>query len=395
MSLVLFGCQSKNEIKGNWELSLKLQDQVLPIIVQFELDPNIKNKLVGTLINSKESIPLEGFIQKDHFEVSIGTNYAKLVGEIAGSSLEGEWVRTNKEDYKVPFTGKRTSKLKLFSKYEEKKTLLKIDGKWKVELDENRFGLGNFKQVGSRVEGSILTETGDYRFLEGYIQQNTVMLYGFDGTFSFIFKIILSKDRFSAHMYSGKTYNKQIVAVRDDSFKLADPEQLTNLIKNTVLISKFNDISGQALDLNAGRLKSKAKIIQVFGSWCPNCIDETKFFVNWRRKNLAKLNDVEFIALAFEKFPDEKSALKKLRKVRHKLKMDYPLVLADFKSTETVPRFLPIEKTVAFPTTFFLNRKNEIVKVHTGFSGQATDDYFESFKGKFSKIVDELISSGF
>jgi thiol-disulfide isomerase/thioredoxin len=281
----------------------------------------------------------------------------------------------------------------LYELYDGKSAQLTLDGNWKVELEEGKFGLGVFKQIGSRVEGSILTETGDYRFLEGYLDQNTVSLYGFDGVFSFILKIVLAPDKFEAHLYSGKTYNAQISGVRDEEFRLANPNTLTKLIGKTPLKMSFKDINGEEVILDKGKLNGKAKIIQIFGSWCPNCIDETQFFVEWRKQNEAKLNDVEIIAIAFENFPDEKSALKKLRKMRYKLNMNYPLVLGDFSSTKTVTKFVPIEKTVAFPTTLFLNKKNEIVKIHTGFSGQATGIFFEDFKTSFSETVEKLIRS--
>ena len=391
--LSLISCQDSNDISGNWKIVLKIQNQELPFIIKLEKDKLNKEKLSGFLVNSKERIPLEGVLINDKFELAIGTSYAKLDGIIKNNELIGNWVRTNKENYKIPFSGAKFLKENLYDLYNAKSAKLSLDGKWKVELEKGKFGLGIFKQIGSRVTGSILTETGDYRFLEGYVDQNTVSLYGFDGVFSFVFKIILAPDKFEAHMYSGKTYNTQISGVRDEEFRLANPNTLTKLIGKTPLKMSLTDINGKEVFLNRGNLNGKAKIIQIFGSWCPNCIDETQFFVEWRKHNEAKLNDIEIIAIAFEKFPDEKSALKKLRKMRYKLNMNYPLVLGDFSSTSTVTKFVPIEKTVAFPTTLFLNKKNEIVKVHTGFSGQATGMFYEDFKTSFSVTVDKLIKS--
>jgi thiol-disulfide isomerase/thioredoxin len=386
-------CQNSNDISGNWKIDLKIQDHVLPFIIKLEKDKVNKEKVSGFLVNSKERIPLEGSLIGDKFELAIGTSYAKLEGSIKNNELIGNWVRTNKENYVVPFLGSKFLKDSLYDLYDGKSAQLTLDGNWKVELEKGKFGLGVFKQIGSRVEGSILTETGDYRFLEGYLDQNTVSLYGYDGVFSFILKIVLAPDKFEAHLYSGKTYNAQISGVRDEEFRLANPNTLTKLIGKTPLKMSFKDINGEEVILDKGKLNGKAKIIQIFGSWCPNCIDETQFFVEWRKQNEAKLNDVEIIAIAFENFPDEKSALKKLRKMRYKLNMNYPLVLGDFSSTKTVTKFVPIEKTVAFPTTLFLNKKNEIVKVHTGFSGQATGIFFEDFKTSFSETVEKLIKS--
>jgi thiol-disulfide isomerase/thioredoxin len=391
----MISCQEENQIVGNWKIDLKIQEHDLPFIIKLKKDETNKDKILGHLINSTEKIPLDGSFIDGKFELDIGTSYAKLIGTIDGNELDGNWVRTNKENYKVQISGQKILKENLYQHFESKKTPLSFGGNWKIDLGKDKFGLGIFTQKGSRIQGSILTETGDYRFLDGYIEQNNILLYGFDGVFSFVLKIILSPDQFKANLYSGKTYNQDISGVRDEEFRLADPNGLTKLIGKKPLKLSFNDINGEEIDFNKGRFKDKAKIIQIFGSWCPNCIDETQFLVEWRTKNEAKLNDIEFIAIAFEKFPDEVAALKKLRKMRYKLGMNYPLVLGDFTSTKTVTKFVPIEKTIAFPTTFYLNKKNEIIKVHTGFSGQATGMFYEDFKTDFNKTVNALIKEDF
>jgi len=102
-------------------------------------------------------------------------------------------------------------------------------GKWKIKLDEKKDGLGLFTQKGSRVQGSILTNTGDYRFFDGFIKNNKVKLYGFDGVFSFILDIIVVEEQFEATMFAGKSYNTKISASRDDNFQLADPNSMTKL----------------------------------------------------------------------------------------------------------------------------------------------------------------------
>lgn len=154
---------------------------------------------------------------------------------------------------------------------------------------------------------------------------------------------------------------------------------------------KLKDIDGFLVDIASKEFSDKIKIIQIFGSWCPNCIDETKFFLDWQKENVAKLNHIQFFAVAFESFEQEQMALKSLRKLKTKLDWNYPILLGDYKGTKSVTTLFPIEKIRAFPTTLFLNKNNQILKVHTGFSGQATGPFFESFKSEFNKYIDELL----
>jgi len=386
----LFSCTSEPSLTGKWKIDIELQGQKLPVLL--DLVQN-KNVVSGSLINSTEKIAMTGTVKDGQFSLEIGTNYALINGSISKDKITGKWIRTNKKDFGQNFKGVKSFKESLFISYEKKATLIDISGNWKIQLSEDNFGLGVFKQKGSRVQGSILTSTGDYRYLDGYIEHGQVKLFGFDGVFSFILDLKLSDSQMNGMMFSGKSYNKQINAIRDETFKLADPNTLTTLTDKKPFNLKLKDLDGNLIDFNGPNYKNKAKIVQLFGSWCPNCIDETRFFLNWRKENMAKLNDIAFVAVSYENFDTLVKATKNLKKMQYKLKMDYPIILGDFKSTKSVSKIFPIKKTVAFPTTFFLNKKNEIVKVHTGFSGQATGPFFDGFKVEFQDLVVKLINS--
>ncbi|MDP7320034.1 MAG: TlpA disulfide reductase family protein [Bacteriovoracaceae bacterium] len=387
--LSFLSCTPTQDFSGHWKVELQLQkDQTLPFVMRI----NQKGKsLTGVLVNAKEAIVLKGKLINDRFILDIGAQYAQLVGKIDGQKLTGHWIRTNRKDYKVKFTADKVTKTHLFKEYENEALPFDLSGKWKVQLSKDKLGLGIFNQKGSRVTGSILTATGDYRFLDGRIHKGKLSLYGFDGTFSFILDLAINETGLKGMLYSGKNYHKEIQAIKDSDFSLPDPTGLTKLTQTKPLKLDLVDIDGHSINLDGEELKTKAKIIQVFGSWCPNCIDETRFFISWRKENKDMANDVEFIALAFENFSSKQEALKALRIMRSKLNMNYPLVLADYASTKTVPNFLPIDKTIAFPTTLFLNKKNEIITVHTGFSGQATEVFFTDFKDKFNQLVQKLV----
>lgn len=325
--------------------------------------------------------------------IEIGSHYAKFELEHAtDNKLKGKWIRTNKDDYIVSLTGDKTN-LKLYSKkYEQKSSALNLSGRWKIKLnDEGKYGLGNFTQKGSRVKGTILTTTGDYRFLDGAIEKNTLTLYGFDGVFSFVFKVVVQADQFTGMMYSGNSYNTKISAVRDELFEL---ESATAMTKSTAKkMDKFDyvDISGEKVNFDSEEYKGKAKVIQLFGSWCPNCIDETNFFTKWMKQNPAKLNHVKFIALSFENTKTKKEAIKNLVKVKRKLAMNYPLVLIDFDKSVKATEIIPLDKVRSFPTTIFLNRENEIIKIHTSFAGQATGEFFLNFVFDFNETITNMI----
>lgn len=388
--VILLSCSANDNLQGRWKLTIKLQDQELPVIIK--LSENKAGEISGELYNSTEVQKLSGTIQGQKFSIDIGVHYAKLVGKISGDKLKGDWIRTNKKNYQIPFVGVRSAKLSLNKESATKQSMINMSGKWKVALGDNKFGLGVFKQTGSRVQGSILTTTGDYRFLDGQIKNNRVKLFGFDGVFSYIIDMVLGGDKFQAKIFSGKSYKSEISGVKDESFELANANTLTELINAKPLTLKMNSIANTMIDLDGVDYKGRAKIIQIFGSWCPNCIDESNFFVKWRKENEAKLNDIKFIAVSFEKTKTREEAVRNLRKVQKKLGMDYDIILADFDKSVAVTDIFPIKKTIAFPTTIFLDKENKVYKVHTGFAGQATGEYFDKFAKEFNESVEYLIN---
>ena len=74
-----------------------------------------------------------------------------------------------RENYRIKFVAKNAQS----HRFTELKNMPKgkIDGKWDVTFgvgtpDEEK-AVGEFKQNGEHLTGTFMTETGDYRFLEG------------------------------------------------------------------------------------------------------------------------------------------------------------------------------------------------------------------------------------
>jgi len=374
---LIYSC-SKSHNPNKWLMTINLQDQQLQSII--EIDKN-----TGTLYNSSEKLKLT----PKESGYQIGTHYSVLSFDF--ENQKGLWIRENKDDYRVNFKIEPTNKTDLFKEYEQLSCKDKVLGKWKIQLSETKMGLGIFTQDGCRIRGSILTTTGDYRYLDGYLNNGQIHLQGFDGVFSFVFKLKLDNNKFTGKMYAGKSYNTEVSAIKDSNFKLSDANSMTNIKPHKRVELDTFDIFGNQVNINSKAMMNKPKVIQLFGSWCPNCLDETKFFNHWRKENQELSNKIEFIALAFENFKEEKKAIKALKKAQKELLMDYPLILIDYNKTIKPSDILPIDKARAFPTTLYLNKENKVIKVHTGFAGQATGIFFEDFTQDFDKTIKSLL----
>ena len=164
------------------------------------------------------------------------------------------------------------------------RSFVKLAPKYRVyfesEIEDSTVAVAEFKQNGTELMGTFLTETGDYRYLKGKIVGNELKLTTFDGEHAFVFTGTINKEGvIDGTFLSGKTWHEQWTAYPDANVKLADAGSLTFLKDSFKTISfKGMNEKGQIVDQNAAQLAGKPVLLQIMGSWCPNCMDENCLF---------------------------------------------------------------------------------------------------------------------
>lgn len=378
--LFLFGCQKTAKLEGPWDMALTVQEKT----IGFQLVFKGENKV--DLINGPETIPLAYEIDGKTIIIPILNFDARLELEPKADMLGGHWVRPNKEPaYKEPVAGTKAEEIKGLPNFD-------LAPKWKMEFvgeKENQEAILIFTEKGDGKFASVLTPTGDYRFLTPRKEGDRLILSGFDGVFAFYFEGELKDDAYRGTMYSGKSWNQPFKAVVDEDFELPDPTKTTKYAGNLKDL-KLPRLHGPPETVINARNKDKVKVVQIFGSWCPNCIDETRFISEWRDSNPEK--DVNFSMISFERSPNKKSALKSLRKAQELYGIDYPIYIGGYTPEDKVSDVLPgLENFISFPTTLILDKNNIVRKVHAGFSGPATGKYYEKFIMDFNALIEKLL----
>jgi len=301
------------------------------------------------------------------------------------------YVPSRGPNYKIPFIARYGQ--------DHRFTLLKktpaidLTGKWEVTfgLDEEEPwpAIGEFKQEGNHLTGTFLTETGDYRFLEGTIQENKLYLSTFDGSHAFLFEgKILENESIIGSFRSGNHYRTTWEAKRNPAVELADPNELTYLKEGYDKVDfSFTNPAGKTISLDNPEYQDKIKIVQIFGTWCPNCRDETVFLTNYLEKRPNQ--DVAVIALAFEKYRESDKANAAVKKYMEKMQVPYEMVVAGYSDKKEAAQALPmLNHILSYPTMIFIDRKNQVRRIHTGFNGPATSKYQE-----FTKEFDEFLNT--
>ncbi len=389
--------EAKNTLPiGVWRAELTLRDGVeMPF--NFEVKEQGETLQVA-LLNDEEQILLGTIrFQGDTVYMPMRVFNTEIIAKIQGNQLIGEWIKKDYDDYRLPFRATLGSRQR-FAVSKSPASASDVTGKWKVYL-ENEDGsleeaVGIFTQNEENVTGTFLTQTGDYRFLEGNVVEDVLKLSVFDGEHAFLFHAdIASADSLANGMFwSGKHWKQGWSAVRDEDAALPDASTLTYLKEGYETLSfAFPNLVGDTISLSDERFQGNVVIVQLMGSWCPNCLDETQFLAPFYRQN--KQRGVEVVALAYERLTDPQKAIKRLENLREKLQIEYPILLAGTDDKLDAAKTLPmLNQVLAFPTTIFIDRSGKVRKIHTGFSGPGTGAYYDTFTREFNLFVDKLLA---
>ncbi len=376
-----------------------INEKELPFLFDVLYDEN--NKLKIEIINASERIIVNDIqlgvdrkTARDTIEIDFPVYGSSLKAVYRGGIMEGEWIVHNKKNYRIPFVAKQ-GKTNRFT-IQQNKPKMDVSGKWKVTFDADKddpyMAIGEFEQKGNKLEGTFLTETGDFRFLEGTIQGDKVFLSCFDGSHAFLFTADVEDDlSLRGFFRSGKHYKSYWEARRDDAFTLASPDSLTYLKKGYDKIEfSFKNPKGELISLNDEAYKNKIKIVQILGTWCPNCRDETKFLVDYQNK--FPNESLAYISLAFEKHKEASKYMKAIQTYKEKLNIKHEIVYAGSSNKEEALLSLPmLNQIISYPTMIFIDKNDKVRRIHTGFAGPATSEY-ENFTKDFKSYVQNLLN---
>jgi thiol-disulfide isomerase/thioredoxin len=387
MLLLSFSALAESLKTGPWRFELRTANAAVPFILDFQQN---KGVLTATLNNGKETIELNDIeANSKHISIPLQTYEVSLELEPPkDGKLTGYLIRHNKNPkVKTPVLGFHGED----ERFPEEKSKPKIDlnGRWKVTLldeqDKKEEGVIVFEQKGNELSGSILTPTGDYRYMTGFVSGSEFEAASFDGMYNYLFRGHVKDGKLEAKILAN--YMTKITGHKDEKAELPDAYKQTQVES---LNFKFPNLLGKEVSLSDKRFKNKPVIVQFFGSWCPNCLDEMNFLVPWYKEN--KKRGIEIVALAFERSVDHAEAKKQLIKTQKKKDIPYPLLIAGYTAEDKpMDKIKGLKNFISFPTTIFLNKNHEVVKVHAGFTGPSTGEFYDQWKKEFNQTVDGLL----
>ncbi len=351
------------------------------------------------IINGKERIAVKDIqfgrdpeTTRDTIRINFPIYDTYIVADIDGNKMDGFWHVKSKKNYKIPFSA-RYGKNHRFTTL-KKMPVMDITGRWPTVFspgaDEYQ-AIGVFQQDGNHLAGTFMTETGDYRFLDGTIQADKIYLSTFDGSHAFLFegKINPKDSTITGSFRSGTHYQTTWQAKKDDASVLKDAEKLVQAKDLTTPVNfTMSTPDGRQISLDDPALAGKPTILQIMGTWCPNCRDEGAFLANYLNHHPDL--PINIIGLAFEKHDDINRNMAIIQKYKEVLNIPYDIVHAGKPKKENILTIFPqLDDFMAYPTMIFLDENRKILKIHTGFNGPATPEYTH-FKKEFDKNIKEI-----
>lgn len=380
---------------GAWRMEMDLNGHSLPF--QFDLQHNDSSTWTAHIHNASEDIVVHDIALKaDTFVMRMPLFDSEFRGIVLNDSvMEGYWHNHLKgPDYRIAFTAK-AGKADRFAGAPNYKADVK--GAWEVHFSKgtsdfyNAIGLFE-QQEGGRVTGTFVTETGDYRFLEGAVLNDSLKLSCFDGSHAFLFAAALHGDSLVGRYWSGTHWEEPWVAYRNADYRLRNPDSLTFLKEGYEMVDfRFPDLDGRTISSSDARYKGKVLMVQIMGSWCPNCVDETRLLNEMYEAYADKGLDV--IAVAFEKYPEPEKAIAGLKRFKKTLGVDYPIVYGGLASKEKAAEKLPfLDHVMSYPTCIFVDRNGVVRRIRTGFYGPGTGAHYENYRRNLHLFVEQLLA---
>lgn len=376
---------------GMWRGVIQLKDETLPF--NFLLTDSA-GAIVITIINAEEKIRVTEitvagdslFIHMPLFDSEFRVKYEP--GKMTGLFLN----HTRRDNNVFPFYASAG----ISSRFDaHKEASVDISGKWECDFSpgtaDSSKAIGEFVQTGNQLHGTFLTTSGDYRYLQGLVFGDSLALSAFDGSHLFLFKGVVDKEGvIHGRFFSGNHWREDWIAVRNEKVELPDPYSITYLKPGyTSLAFSFPDVNRKMVSLTDPAFKNKVVIVQIMGTWCPNCMDETEYYS--RLYHQFHQEGLEIIGIAFERFPEFEKAQANLKRLQQKFGIQYPLLFGG-QTGESAAKALPMLNGInGYPTSVFIDRAGNVRNIYTGINGPATGDAYEKWKDDVNALIEKLL----
>jgi len=371
---------------GTWDAGIVVAGVLIPF--RFELRV-ASDRASGAFFNGDERVPsTDGSFQGSSLSLRFAQYASSLQAKWSDGHLTGAYGRAGQPAY--AFQAKPHS-----AAPPANRQVPSIAGQWEIEVKSPkgeaawRFFV---RQSGAEVTASILRVDGDTGALSGRYQDGKFVLSHFSGARPLLLEVTPAADGSLSLLQNGKTQYTALKTSQARAKKLplpADPSRWTS-VKDPSQPLRFSarDLDGKTVTESDARFKGKVVLVNVMGSWCPNCHDEAPFLEELYRTY--KSRGLEIVALSFEDSEQLKDPAR-LRAFIAAYGIEYTVLLGG-EPSEVSAKLPQAVNLSTWPATFFVARSGLVQGAHAGFAGKATGAAHEQLKAELRATVERLLA---
>ncbi len=380
---------AQSQINGLWDATVKINGLVIPFQMEFAMNGST---VVGSFFNGQERFTsTSGKIENGALTVDWDHYLSELQATLKDGVLTGEYTHGGRRGGTYAFEAHRHS-----AAAAPETGAPAIGGLWELENVHSGKGESTWRfivqQKGGEISAAILRVDGDTGALTGAYHGGKFLLSHFDGARSALMEITPAQDGTLEILMDGKT---KMTAVRPEVARAKNLPPPADFNTHTGVKDasepfqfSFPDLNGKIVSNTDPRFRGKVVLVEITGSWCPNCHDEAPFLVDLYKKYHEQ--GLEIVALSFEE-GDQLANPKRLRAFVKKYGIEYNVLLCG-QPDDAKEKLAQARNWDSWPTTFFVDRQGLVRLVHAGFPGSPSGELYRQATKQFTGEVETLLA---
>ena len=374
-------------LSGLWDAVVRVNDVEVPFRMEFS---GSGGDVKGSFFNGVDRLTsTSGSFENGSLVLSFDEYETRLEARLTDGVLEGQYLRLTR-GAPYPFRAKRFTPTPA-----DAANVPAIAGLWNVQVKSAK-GESAWqmivRQSGAEASAAILRVDGDTGTLTGRYAGGRFVLSHFSGARPLRLELTPQSDGTLTVVQNSE---KPLTAVRSEVARAnglpepSDPSQFTS-VKDPTEPLRFNfpDLGGRPVANSDERFRGKVVLVNITGSWCPNCHDEVPFLVELYRRYHDR--GLEIVGLSFEEAAQLKNPTR-LKAFIKRYGVEYTVLLAG--EPKDAPEKLPQAINLnSFPTTFFVGRDGRVRGVTAGFPGKASGRFHDEAKAEIAARIERMLA---
>jgi thiol-disulfide isomerase/thioredoxin len=379
-------------VDGVWDATVSVNNVAVPFRIEIDgTGPEVHSYFFngGDRVNPSNS----GTFQNGSLVLNFDSYATRLEASLKDGALIGTYGGDPRSAYPFQATRHDSSLVAIPDPHAPD-----ISGLWEIQVKSPKGEAAwHFvvNQAGAKIDAAILRVDGDTGVLSGSYKDGMFLLSHFTGERPFYVELTPQSDGSLRLQIASFHDTQNLIALRPAEARSRnlpppdDPTQHTKVKDSSQpLRFRFPDVNGRMVSSTDEQLQGKVVLVNITGSWCPNCHDEAPFLEELYRKYHGL--GLEIVALDFEPAEQLKS-LSRVRAFITRYGIEYTYLIAGEPSqlNEKIPQ---AENLNAWPTTFFIGRNGLVRSIHTGFTSRASGELDSRLKDDVRSEVGQLLS---